>query len=376
MFADRRSSFMARMYLVLSLSAVLCGILPASRALAQGSKAAPAAAHESSAQVDVLPGLPRPPDAPASLLKEPPAAPPYTCDPLPGPYFEHDPMLDPPFMPQPGWVFDVELGIVGPHVKNRLRDIVQVGTAPPDTLHLPSATLDWTVAPRVEAGYRLPSGFGEFVFAYRFLSSEGTGTFLGPDALSTVKSRLDINVVDLDYASREFFTLQWPYVGMKWRFGLRWADAFFDSRSDEPFAAAATGTGVFERRTSNNFWGIGPHLGLELTRHLHQWGLDVVGRIDAATLLGRIHQDFFEESTTPIGNGQLLAGNTRLSVSQDVPMIYAFIGLGWRPPSCPCLSVYAGYEYEYWWNLGRNSNTTSRGELSDQGVLLQAAFNW
>jgi hypothetical protein len=33
--------------------------------------------------------------------------------------------------------------------------------------------------------------------------------------------------------------------------------------------------------------------------------------------------------------------------------------------------------YEYWWNVGRESNTLdSRGELSDQGILLRAEFNF
>ena len=38
------------------------------------------------------------------------------------------------------------------------------------------ATLNWTVSPRFEAGYRLPSGFGEIDVSYRFLLTEGAGT--------------------------------------------------------------------------------------------------------------------------------------------------------------------------------------------------------
>jgi hypothetical protein len=302
--------------------------------------------------------------------------PPYSCDPLPGPYFERDPRLDPPWLPQPGWFADVEIGIVGPHVKNRLIDMVQVGTGAPDTVHVAPAQLDWTAALRFEVGYRLPSGFGEFAVAYRFLNSEGTGTTLGPDALSALKSRLAVNIVDLDYASREFFTFQWPYCVMRWRFGLRWADVFFDDRAVEPFAAAAAGTGIFDTHSSNNFWGIGPHMGLELVRRWECSGLALVGRVDGATLLGRIRQNFSEVSTTLGADGQLLAGNTRQSVSQDVPMINAFLGLRWQPPRYPFVGISAGYEYEYWWNVGRNSSTASRGELSDQGVLLRAEFNY
>jgi hypothetical protein len=104
--------------------------------------------------------------------------------------------------------------------------------------------------------------------------------------------------------------------------------------------------------------------------------LALVGSVDGATLLGRIRQNFFEESTTLGASGQLLSGSTRESVSQDVPIINAFIGLSWQPSSWPSVCISAGYQYEYWWNVGRNSSTISRGELSDQGVLLRARFNW
>jgi hypothetical protein len=323
----------------------------------------------------LLPGLPRPPDSPGSLFLPPSTTPSYSCEPLPGRYFNADPQLDPPpFLPL-GWFTDVELAIIVSHFKNRLVDTVQIGSGEPTTVHVPGADLDWTVAPRVELGYRLPSGFGEFAVAYRFFGTDGTGVVQGPDAAELLKSRLSVNVVDLDYASREFLTCQWPYVHMKWRFGLRWADAFFDTQADEPFAAAAVGGRIFETHTSNNFWGIGPHTGLELTRQCEP-GLELVGWVDGATLLGRIRQNFFEESTKLGANDQLQTGNTRRSVSQDVPSIRAFFGLSWQPPPCRSVHVSVGYEYEYWWNVGRDSGTTSRGELSDQGVLLRAEINF
>jgi hypothetical protein len=367
---------MSRLLVVL---AVLGGMPPVPHGFAQTPKSAaapPASVPAETTYPDPLPGLPRPPDAPRSLLEAPPPTPPYSCAPLPGPYFEPDPRLDPPPLPPPGWFTDVQLGIVGPHVKNRLTDMVTIPGMMTGSLHLPSTDLDWTAAPRFEVGCRLPSGFGELAVAYRFLVTDGTATVLGPDAPAALKSRLALNMVDLDYASRAFFTFQWPYLDMKWRFGLRWADIFFDSRADEPFAAAMAGSGIFETRTSNNFWGIGPHAGLELTCPFEGSGLALVGWVDGATLLGRIRQNFFAESTTPGANGQLLCGNTRQSVSQSVPMINAFLGFRWQPPSYPNIHVSAGYDYEFWWNVGRNSSTTSRATLSDQGVLLRAEFNF
>src|SRR5437870_2176455 len=146
-----RSPSMARMSLVLAVSAALGGLFQTPCGLAQmpePTSAPPASVPGAAAEPDVLPGLPRPPDVPASLFQQPSPRPAYTCDLLPGPYFELDPRLDPPWLPAPGWFTDIELAILGPHVKNRLTDLVRLGIRMPDTIHVPSADLDWTVAPR------------------------------------------------------------------------------------------------------------------------------------------------------------------------------------------------------------------------------------
>ena len=72
--------------------------------------------------------------------------------------------------------------------------------------------------------------------------------------------------------------------------------------------------------------------------------------------------------------GAPLAGTTSRNNGQAVPTIDLFLGLSWQPSRCSRLSL--GYEYEYWWNIGRLSNFTSRGELSDQGIVLRAEFSW
>jgi hypothetical protein len=366
---------MGRLAANILILATLGVLLPASRGLAQtaapGGAAAPAAREPASA-----PALPAMPDAPASLFLQPSSAEPYSCEELPGPYFERDPRLDPPTLPPPGWYTAVEIGIVGPHVKNRLTDTVVVGDRAPDVVHLPDAELDWTAAPRFEIGYRLSSGFGEIALAYRFLVSQGSSQLLGADGPATIKSRLDLNIVDLDYGSREFFTEQCPYCGMKWRFGIRYADVFFDSQMVEPFSEAAVGSGIVASGAGNNFWGIGPHVGLELTRQFEQTGFALVGSVDGATLLGRIRQNFFEAFTSPGAAGAGQTGHTRESGSQSVPIINTFVGVRWQPPRYPPIHFDAGYTYEYWWNAGRNSGTNSRGELSDQGVLLRAELNF
>jgi Legionella pneumophila major outer membrane protein precursor len=317
---------------------------------------------------DPLPGLPRPLDQPLSLLQPAPPRPPYTCESLPGPYFQPDPLLDLPPLPPPGWVADVELGILSPHVKNKLVNTVRAGARPPDTVALPSAALDWAVMPRVELGRRLPSGYGEFVLSYRGLGTEGNELVEGPAGLAALHSRLDLNVLDADYRSWEISL--GPEWDMRWTCGLRLAYVFFDSRADGPPVLG----GLTEAGTSNSYVGFGPHAGLELQRHLGCPGLTLVGKADVSTLLGRLRQGFFEEAVGP--DGGPVRGETRVSSSQDVPTVTALLGFGWQPPACPNTRFFLGYQYEYWWNVGRLSSTNSRGELGDQGPVLRAEIGF
>jgi hypothetical protein len=347
--------------------------VPEGYAQAPARPSAPAPAPGGTAEPDFLKTLPRPPDEPRSLLEPPPplGPPPH----LEGPYFEPHPLLDPPQFPPPGWFANVEADVVAVHVQNQLTNMVQLPGSPmPDTVGLPSAGLGWTVSPRFEVGYRLPAGFGEFALAYRFLVAEGTDLLAG--AVPTrLKSRLDLNQVDLDYISREYSL--WPHWDMKWRFGLRLAYLYFDSQADRPFdLVTAAGGGVFEARTTNSFVGFGPHAGVELARRLEGTGLALVGRVDLADMLGRIRQGFFEESTVLGPDGQPLAGQTRDSTSQNVPVLNGRLGLSWQPCRYPHSHFFLGYQGEYWWNVGRRADLSSRGELADHGFVLRAEFNF
>jgi hypothetical protein len=356
----------ARVLLALVL---LGGTLP----MAEGWSQEPARpAAQATADADPLPGLPHPTDEPYSLFLPPVVQP--APPPLPGPYFERDPLLDPPPFPPPGWYGDVQLNVLEPHVKNRLVDTVQIGTRISDTVTLPSAELNWTVSPRFEVGYRLPSGFGSFAIAYRFMDSEGASTVAGTDSPASLHSRLDMQVLDLDYVSRELSL--WPCWEMRWFFGGRLANIYFDSRSQESFAAAVAGSGVFVRRDTDRYIGFGPHWGLELERHLADWGLTVVGRAEGCIDLGRIRQGFFEESTLPGPTGQPLTGETHIRSSQGVPIFHAQLGLGWQPPEWPKLHFFVGYQYEHWWDVGRLNLIASKGELEDHGLWLEAGYNF
>jgi hypothetical protein len=258
-----------------------------------------------------------------------------------------------------------EFDILVPHVKNRLQAPVTVDGFEPNWVHVPGADLDWTGSPRFELGYRLAQGYGEFLLSYRFLVSEGNATLFGFDLDGSdgdLRSRLNVNVVDLDYSSREYSL--WPHWDMKWKVGARLATIFFDNRA----------TGLFlEQRTSNNFVGAGPHVGLDLTRTFDNPRLGLFARIEGASLLGEISQSF-EESVLSQDN-TLAGGATLVHHSQAVPIVEVQAGLSWTPTWWNQGSRFVfGYMFQRWWDVGKAG--FSRAELTTQGVFLRGEFGF
>jgi hypothetical protein len=271
-------------------------------------------------------------------------------------------VLDRPPAPLPGWFAAVELNLVGPHIKNRLRSAVTVNGFAPDVVHLPTAELDWTGSPRIEVGYRWPEDVGEFSVSYRFLVSEGRDadfSLIDPDD-AFLKSRLNVNVIDLDYGSHEFGLARWD---MKWRAGARIATAFFDSRA---------GSFFFEQRTSNNFVGAGPHVGMDLWRSFDLAGLAFFGRVEGAAVIGQVSQGFEEVAVLERG---LVGGARTIHDTQAVPVLSFQVGLSWTPYwRGPWRRYSLGYEFERWWYIGDVRD--SRAELTTQGVFFRGEFGF
>jgi hypothetical protein len=368
-----------KLILVLALTG---GMLASATGLAQTPKSQPLVdgAPSAPAEVLALPDLPHVPDAPRSLYQPlPPHSSVYAPLEAPGPYFEDDPNLDPRTFPQPGWFARVDAALVWPQINNGLIAAGQVspiaGPLSGLPLTLPFAPFSPTVSPCVNFGYRLPSGFGEIGAGYRFLGSSGLGTTAGLDATAQLTSRLFLNVSDLDYASREFSVTD--FWSMKWRAGLRVATLYFDSVADEPVAAAAAGSGIFEQRITDLYWGIGLHYGMELTRQLGSSGFALILAADGSAVVGRNNQGYFEKS---LGGAQ---GATLLANTQTVPALNAFAGLTWQPPQYPRLRATLGYIFDYWWGVGRLSSVgagalvpTPDAEMGNQGIILRLDFNY
>jgi hypothetical protein len=229
------------------------------------------------------------------------------------------------------------------------------------TVHAQQAELDWTGVPRLAVGYRFAEGCGEVLVSYRFLISEGTEVAPNFDFLGDgqVKSRLNMNVIDLDYRSSEYSLA--PRWDMRWTVGARIASVYFDSRVMGQFLGM---------RTSNDFFGAGPHAGLELARHFDLPGLAAFGRIDGSVLVGGIDQAFEETFTFP---GTAVGNAVNVHSTQAVETLSFELGLRYIPPG-ERIRFSLGYQFEYWWGLGKAG--PSSAELSDQGIFFRSEFNF
>jgi hypothetical protein len=233
-----------------------------------------------------------------------------------------------------------------------------------DVVHVPNADLDWVGSPRIEVGYRLPEGYGEFLASFRSMVSEGTAVLPAFDVLGSgfLRSRLNTNVLDLDYRSRELTPL--PCWDLRWQAGIRIAALYFDSRA----------TGLFlEQRTSNNFVGAGPHGGVEVARTLPLPGLALFGRLDGAVVVAGVEQDF--EETQTFGPGVVLGGATHLRRTVVSPVLSFQTGVSWTPPgNAHWLRFAFGYQFEHWWGIGDVGG--SRADLTVQGLFFRGEFDF
>jgi hypothetical protein len=142
------------------------------------------------------------------------------------------------------------------------------------------------------------------------------------------------------------------------------AGVYFDSRAQGQ---------ILEQRTSNNFVGAGPHLGLALWRNLDWHGFALFSRLEGAAVIGEVRQGF--EETLAANGVPVLGGATEVTETQAVPVLRFQVGVAWTP-RCDCrwLRFSAGYLIEHWWDVGQAGN--SQAELGFQGVFFRSEFQF
>jgi hypothetical protein len=286
-----------------------------------------------------------------------------------GPLLRGDPLLETvPNRPR-GLFAGLEADLVWPHIKNRVTGTLAIDGFT-DTLHLPTASLDVTGSPLFILGYRFAEGCGEFTAKYRSLVTEGSRNIENFDFMGEgfLKSRLNVNVIDLDYGSQEI-PLVTEAPGQLWDLkfdvGARIAGVYFDS--------SASGFAL-NQHTSNNFFGAGPHVSLEFYRYLQDFnGLALYGKVDTAVVIGRIKQNFRESFTfdgiTGVNGASTVRGN------QAVPMLGIEAGLSWTPTrTWRWLRFTGGYIFEQWWDVGTISGSSA--DLTYQGLFLRTELHF
>jgi hypothetical protein len=363
--------------LAVGVSAALVALWLASAASGQATPLPPAPVPLLPAPTDqpAPPGLGRPQPLPGAAMLPPPGPPPphevvYPPPPLSPPppplYQPHDPGPNgwAPYCgpsPDTSFIFNAELQVLHPSLKNRLTNIVTLPDGTGVIVAPPRATLHTTVSPEFEIGYRLAESLGQFTIGYRFLASSGTA-HLNDGLDSTVKTRLDVNVLDFDYSTARYVWI--PRWDMKWWIGVRYATNFFDNHQTNAF---------MDFRDSNYFNGAGPHAALEVQRHIGPLpAFALFAKVDASVLIGPLRQRF--SATFPDGDGNLLVGATDQRHTQSVPTLNIRTGLSYSPPRWETLRFSAGYQFEQWWFLGDLGN--SRAELSSHGGFLRAELDF
>jgi hypothetical protein len=308
------------------------------------------------------------PPPPHEVVYPPPplTPPPPTVTTVPPPLYQpHDPGPNgwaPYCGPSPdgSFIFNVELQVVHPSLKNRLTNTVTLPDGTEVLVAPPGASLGTTVSPEFEFGYRLSESLGEFTIGYRFLASSGTKS-LNDFLDSTVRTRLNVNVLDFDYSTARYAWI--PRWDMKWWIGVRYASNFFDNHETNAF---------MDFHDSNYFSGAGPHAALEIQRHLGPLpAFALFTKVEGAVLIGPITQRF---SAAFPEDGGVIGGQTEVRHTQSVPILNVRAGLSYVPPRWETLRFSAGYQFEQWWYLGRVGD--SRAELSSHGGFLRAELDF
>jgi hypothetical protein len=255
---------------------------------------------------------------------------------------------------------DKEIDIAKPHLNAALIGPAFFPGGAVTSVHPPTASLNWVGIARIEIGWFLPPSLGYFAFTYRGFAVDGRDIVSALDGIPyALRTRLDLNQIAFDWGTAPFsFGPRWFMSG---RIGMAAADVYFDN------VAVSTPQTL---DASNDFWGAGPHLRLDVWREFNLLpGLALFTQPDLMVLVGRIQQHYRESDTFL---GSTIAGSYFQRRTQTVPVFTLRAGLSYTPASLNHWRFMVGYEFEDWWSVGRIPGQPSRGEFYTNGVFLRA----
>lgn len=314
------------------------------------------------------------PQKPPAYVLPPPSWPTYTFD-------QPDPLLDRPYAAQPGWYTNVDTNFLLVHLRNQLGGpVTNTLTGNTDILGFAGNPINPTISPKFELGYRFPGNWGGIQLGYRFLTSSGSDvTTIGPEnnvqGPANQVGVLNLNLIDLTYVSREFSL--GPYWNLRWGAGARAMFLYFNSGLVFINPGTDVGT-IFAQNESNSTSGFGVWTFIDLERKLPIPGLGVFGRFEATDLECQIRQGYSETAIGP--GGTSIPSSARYDFSVGVPILREVVGMSYTVPQWNYSRFLLGLQYETFFQIGRNQNTSnipnSRGQLDLYGLFFRTEFNF
>jgi hypothetical protein len=165
---------------------------------------------------------------------------------------------------------------------------------------------------------------------------------------------------------------------MRWGIGARMMFLFFDSRNDFINPASDRGT-ILAQTMSNHLRSYGAWAFLDVERQTGVPGLTAFGRLEGADMYARTSQLYTETVAGSPGEPPPSFVN-RFDGAVGVYTLREVLGLSYTVPRCNYSRFMLGYQYETYFQIGRQTPTSgvidNRGQLDVHGLFLRAEFNF
>ncbi len=193
------------------------------------------------------------------------------------------------------------------------------------------------------------------------------------------------NAIDLELG-RAYFVTRNLTVRPQWGARGAWIHQKFVSSFTE--FLQTTGYDEQDFHGKNNWWGVGPRVGIQSDWLIAQ-GLRVIGRAATALLYGKTSV-YFRSEKEEVGSSALIVDKRFVdSFYEMVPNLQLYMGLGWGQCFC-CNKLYvgidAGWEVNYWWNqfnlpigvggVAMPLPTTGNQPVSIEGLTLNVHLDY